>query len=452
MPTMIGRPSGQLSLLELVGQIGPTLPGLDLHTAIPSAITEMAGWPAGRRNAAAEQAVDLVASGADALWADPGDAGRAEVSVDDVRRAITVGLAVLAYRPGGVSFGGLHWHARECDGCPGPGRWELSESRSRRTRGAYFTPRELAETIVENALGVVTAHPWKRGQVQRLENLRVADICCGSGAFLVAAVRYLAPLLLQAWDEDDEVCLRGSQTFIPYEDLGPQNLAEARAVIVGQCLYGVDIDPVSVALCKLSLQLLTPEAPTSVDVRVGDALIGRSAPALEADLKPLPGALLHPARTYPPSPHRFDWDTEYPDVFDRDPQVMSGFDAIIGNPPYLGGQKITGTFGTGYREHLVRCFAGGTRGSADLAAYFWLRAHQLANDAGVVGIVATNTLLQGATGRVGHDRLTRLGWRPYRRITSTPWPSRSAAVHCCLIWTAKLRHVPEHLEAVDSPL
>ena len=441
-----------LGLLDPVGQIGPTLPGLDLHTTVPSAITEIAGWPVGRRNAAAEQAVDLIASGADVLWADPRDAERADVDIADVRRAITVGLAVLAYRPGGVSFAGLHWHAGECDACPGPGRWELPESVSRRTRGAYFTPRELAETIVENALGVVTAHPWKRGQVQRLENLRVADICCGSGAFLVAAARYLAPLLLQAWAADDEVYLRGSQAFIPYEEPGPQNLAEARTIIVGQCLHGVDIDPVSVALCTLSLQLLTPEEPSYVDVRVGDALIGRSAPALEADVDPPPDALLRPARGYPPSPYRFDWDTEYPDVFDRGPHVMSGFDAIIGNPPYLGGQKITSAFGTDYREHLVRCFAGGTRGSADLAAYFWLRAHQLVNDAGVVGIVATNTLLQGATGRVGHDRLTWLGWRPYRRITSTPWPSRSAAVHCCLIWTAKRHHVPEHLEALDSPL
>ena len=77
----------------------------------------------------------------------------------------------------------------------------------------------------------------------------------------------------------------------------------------------------------------------------------------------------------PTSAGRFDrrplhWPLVFPEVFER-----GGFDAIIGNPPFLGGQKLTGSLGTAYREYLVDAIGRGARGSADLVAYFVLRAH-----------------------------------------------------------------------------
>ena len=50
-----------------------------------------------------------------------------------------------------------------------------------------------------------------------------------------------------------------------------------------------------------------------------------------------------------------------------------GFDGIVGNPPFMGGQKITGNLNNEYREFLVSYLASGKRGSADLCAYFFLR-------------------------------------------------------------------------------
>ncbi len=52
-------------------------------------------------------------------------------------------------------------------------------------------------------------------------------------------------------------------------------------------------------------------------------------------------------------------------------EFVSGFAAIVGNPPFQGGQKITGSLGTDYRDYLVEHVAGGKRGSADLSAYFF---------------------------------------------------------------------------------
>jgi len=66
------------------------------------------------------------------------------------------------------------------------------------------------------------------------------------------------------------------------------------------------------------------------------------------------------------------WPLVFPEVFER-----GGFDAVVGNPPFLGGQKLTGAFGVPYREFLVRWVGRGKRGSADLVAYFLLVAHAI---------------------------------------------------------------------------
>ena len=59
-----------------------------------------------------------------------------------------------------------------------------------------------------------------------------------------------------------------------------------------------------------------------------------------------------------------------------------GFDAIIGNPPFLGGKKLTGAMGTNMRDWFVNVLANGKKGNADLVAYFFLRAMSLLNSAG----------------------------------------------------------------------
>ncbi|HYU16019.1 MAG TPA: hypothetical protein VEL05_08115, partial [Candidatus Acidoferrum sp.] len=67
----------------------------------------------------------------------------------------------------------------------------------------------------------------------------------------------------------------------------------------------------------------------------------------------------------------FHWAVEFPEVF-TGPDVARGFDTVVGNPPFIGGQKITGTLGTDFRDFCVERLALGQRGSADLCAYFFL--------------------------------------------------------------------------------
>ena len=130
------------------------------------------------------------------------------------------------------------------------------------------------------------------------------------------------------------------------------------------------------------------------------------------------------------------WPLVFPEVFERE---ASGLDAVIGNPPFLGGQKLTGALGIAYREYLVGAIGRGARGSADLVAYFVLRAHALLNAGGQAGLIATNTLAQGDTREVGLDQLVAGGVTIRRAIKSEPWPSRSAVLEYCAVWTSRAR-------------
>ena len=136
------------------------------------------------------------------------------------------------------------------------------------------------------------------------------------------------------------------------------------------------------------------------------------------------------------------WPLVFPEVFDPARLHGPGFDAIIGNPPFLGGLKIRDVVGACYKDLLVDEIGRGirgNRGTADLVAYFVLRAHTLLNNAGQTGLVATNTLAQGDTRTVGLDQLAASGVAIRQAIKSKPWPSKSAVLEYAAIWTSRAR-------------
>ena len=128
----------------------------------------------------------------------------------------------------------------------------------------------------------------------------------------------------------------------------------------------------------------------------------------------------------------FHWPVEFPEVFLHG----GGFDAIVGNPPFIGGQRITGAFGQPYRDYLVEHIAGGQRGSADYVAYFFLRAEGLLKSGGTSGLLATNTIAQGDTREVGLDQMTAQGATVYRALPSRKWPGE-ANLEVAHVWFRK---------------
>jgi len=132
-----------------------------------------------------------------------------------------------------------------------------------------------------------------------------------------------------------------------------------------------------------------------------------------------------------PSRRPFHWALEFPEVFQN-----GGFDAVCGNPPFSGGQHLTGTLGTAYRDFMVNHIANGTKGSADLVAYFYLNVYDLLKQGGVFGLIACNTIAEGDTRQVGLERLLKQGATIIAANPNMPWPGKAAVV-ISLVFIAK---------------
>jgi hypothetical protein len=126
------------------------------------------------------------------------------------------------------------------------------------------------------------------------------------------------------------------------------------------------------------------------------------------------------------------WVLQVPDVMEH-----GGFDAIVGNPPFLGGKKVSSAVGSNVREWLVNALATGAKGNADLVAYFCLRAFSLLTEQGNLGLIATNTLAQGDTREVGLDRMDTAGFTITRAVQSRSWPVASANLEYAAVWGSR---------------
>lgn len=149
----------------------------------------------------------------------------------------------------------------------------------------------------------------------------------------------------------------------------------------------------------------------------------------------------------------FHWLIEFPEVFLHTDN--SGFDAVVGNPPFVGGQKITGNFGTDFRDYLVLFQAEGRRGSADLCAYFFLRAASLLKSGGNFGLLAVNTIAEGDTRQVGLEAMLKGGNGIYAAIPNFAWPGAAAVVASAVhfhrgIWRGQYRLSGESVATISA--
>lgn len=137
---------------------------------------------------------------------------------------------------------------------------------------------------------------------------------------------------------------------------------------------------------------------------------------LEAAAKRLRGG----AHSIPP----FHWNVEFPEVFSRE---NAGFDAIVGNPPFLGGKRISEEFGTKYRDWLAELHDRSTR-NIDLIGHFFLRSFELLRFNGVLGLIGTNTLAQGDTREGSLAIILADGGAISRAEKRLRWPGEAAVV------------------------
>jgi hypothetical protein len=118
----------------------------------------------------------------------------------------------------------------------------------------------------------------------------------------------------------------------------------------------------------------------------------------------------------------FHWHIEFPEVFNFS---NSGFDAIVGNPPFIGGKKISTNFGDKYRSYLVSDFSKGKKGTADFVVYFFLQSFRLISSESNLGLIASKTISEGETRRLGLDSILSYGGTIYSASPSLGWPGKA---------------------------
>ena len=136
----------------------------------------------------------------------------------------------------------------------------------RKATGTFYTPQPIADYLVRRTLGPLV----RDAAPEKILELRIVDPAMGSGAFLVAACRYLAGAYERAL-----VRTGGCHA----SDIGDAERVSIRRSIAERCLYGVDVNPMAVQLARLSLWLATLAADRPLSfldhrLQVGDSLLG----------------------------------------------------------------------------------------------------------------------------------------------------------------------------------
>src|SRR6266567_2254075 len=151
---------------------------------------------------------------------------------------------------------------------------KTASGHERKTTGSYYTPTSLINCLLDSALDPVLDEAEKQSDAETaILNLKVCDPACGSGHFLIAAAHRIAKRLASI------------RTGV--EEPAPAERRRALRDVVGRCIYGVDINPMSVELCKVSLwmEAIEPGKPLSFleqHIQCGNSLLG-ATPALLAN-------------------------------------------------------------------------------------------------------------------------------------------------------------------------
>ncbi|MHB8869729.1 MAG: Eco57I restriction-modification methylase domain-containing protein [Thermoleophilia bacterium] len=251
--------------------------------------------------------------------------------------------------------------------------------------GVYYTPTYIVDYIVKHTVG-----PLLEGNTpKQAAELRVLDPACGSGSFLIGAYQYLLD-----WHRDWYVAdgIQKHRKQLYEHGTGDHRVAtDERKRILINSIYGVDIDPQAVEVTKLSLLLkvLEGESAGTLDAQL-QFLQDRALPDLDANIRcgnSLIGSDFYdtnrPGLLSEEDQYRinvFDWEAEFPAIM-----AAGGFDAVIGNPPYIRIHRLD------HRDvdyYFSRYFTLSSK--TDLSQVFIERSLSLVNEQGYVGLICTS--------------------------------------------------------------
>jgi type I restriction-modification system DNA methylase subunit len=274
----------------------------------------------------------------------------------------------------------------------------------RKAGGVYYTPDYIVDYIVRNTVGklVEGKKPGPKGGVS---NLKIVDPACGSGSFLIGAYQFLLDWHRDAYINDGpEDWSKGKTPRLYQSRKGEWRLTtnERKRILLNN-IYGVDIDHQAVEVTKLSLLLKVLEGEDeqslgkqmllfqarvlpdlSNNIKCGNSLIGPDF----YDHQQM--SLFDDNEIFRVNP--FDWDAEFAEIM-KD----GGFDAVIGNPPYVRIQGMKEWAPTEVEFYKQR-YKSASKGNYDIYVVFVERAMQLLNKQGRMGYILPHKFFQAQYG------------------------------------------------------
>ncbi len=273
----------------------------------------------------------------------------------------------------------------------------------RKAGGVYYTPTYIVDYIVKNTVGKLLEgkKPGPRGGASKL---KIVDPACGSGSFLIGAYEYLLDWHRDRYLEDGPE--KWSKQL--YEGPGGQwhlTIEEKKRILLNN-IYGVDIDPQAVEVTKLSLLIKVLEGESEQSLQTQLRMFSeRALPDLSANIK-CGNSLIGPdfyaqqdMALFEEEDHYrinvFDWQKAFPQIFEGED---SGFDAVIGNPPYIRIQALK-EFAPVEVEHYKTAYRSAGKGNYDIYVVFVERGLELLNKSGRLGYILPHKFFNAKYGQ-----------------------------------------------------
>ena len=259
----------------------------------------------------------------------------------------------------------------------------------RKAGGVFYTPQTIVRDIVENTVGKLI----KNKSLKQIENIKIIDVACGSGSFILGAYKYLLDHYLNEY-----LKMKRPPTNTIYQGKDGQwrlTISEKKRILKNN-IYGVDIDFLAVEVSKLTLLLQVLEDQNKDVVEQQQKLfhervlpdlsenVKNGNTIIETDYIDVNTSMEELDRIKP-----FNYADEFPEVFEN-----GGFDVIVTNPPYVRQELIS--------ENEKKYFSNHYRvyeGNADYYVYFYERAFNILKDNGYFGLICSNKFTRARYGK-----------------------------------------------------